>query len=370
VSCLDQIEELELVLCCYSNGVCKFIVTPPSTAKFNTIYQFNNSKEGIPLSICCLEFDTNLHHVFIGDILGNINCYDISQIYDVMEDVKKKEERNFDNETIITKENLHLFNNISIKHLWCTEAHKESIRHIHYIDVQPRIIVTTSHDLRIKIFAADDGKFQDEFKQMANRTKPVPVGIKYYLLDPFGEEENSGEAHYFRRKDIINFIPNQNNENTSNQQIAEVAKRITEYNAKEKLWLACKNSNLPLNMSNDWKLELNIDKLQEKEEEEYLQMLETVAQIEKITNATEIILQSRSIYSEAYRPKYIEEMNDIEKIKELSDVIQDRLRNVKLAVSKANLNQSKMVDLTKKKEEANKKIQNQINNKFGYTKKK
>jgi len=371
VSCLDQIEELELVLCCYSNGVCKFIVTPPSTAKFNTIFQFNNSKEGVPISICCLTFDTNLHHVFIGDILGNINCYDISQIYDVMEDITKNEDRNFENETIITKENLHLFNNISIKHLWCTEAHKESIRHIHYIDVQPRIIITTSHDLRIKIFAADDGKFQDEFKQSANRTKPVPVGIKYYLLDPFGEEENSGEAHYFRRKDIINFIPNQNNDNTSNQQIAEVAKRITEYNAKEKLWLACKNSNLPLNMSNDWKLEINIEKLQEKEEEEYLQMLETVAEIEKITNATEIILQSRSIYSEAYRPKYIEEMNDIEKIKELSDVIQDRLRNVKLAVSKANLNQSKMVDLTKKKEEVNKKTQNKINiNKLGYTKKK
>ena len=47
-------------------------------------------------------------------------------------------------------------------------------------------------------------------------------------------------------------------------------------------------------------------------------------------------------------------MNDIEKIKELSQVIQDRLRNVKLAVSKANLNQSKMVDLTKKKKENNK----------------
>ena len=102
-------------------------------------------------------------------------------------------------------------------------------------------------------------------------------------------------------------------------------------------------------MSNDWKLDIDIEKVQEKEEEEYLEMLEEVAEIEKITNATELILQSRSIYSEAYRPKYIEEMNDIEKIKELSQVIQDRLRNVKLAVSKANLNQSKMIDLTKKK---------------------
>ena len=363
VSCLDQIEEIELVLCCYSSGICKFIVTPPSTAKFNTIYQFNNSKEGKTVPICCLEFDTNLHHVFIGDTLGNINCYDISQIYDIVEDIKTNESnRNFDNETIITKDNLHLFNDITIKHLWFTEAHKESVRHIHYIDITPRIIVTTSHDLRIKIFSADNGTYQDEFKQMANRTKPIPIGIKYYLLDPFGEEEANGEAHYFKRNDIINFVPSHNQDNTSNQQIAEVAKKITEYNAKEKLWLACKNSNLPDNMSNNWKLDINIEKLQEKEEEEYLEMFKEVAEIEKITNATELILQTRSIYSEAYRPKYIEEMNDIEKIKELSDVIQDRLRNVKLAVSKANLNQSKMIDLTKKKEENKTRNQYQTSN--------
>ena len=197
---------------------------------------------------------------------------------------------------------------------------------------------------------------------MANRTKPIPIGIKYYLLDPFGEEEANGEAHYFKRNDIINFVPSHNQDNTSNQQIAEVAKKITEYNAKEKLWLACKNSNLPDNMSNNWKLDINIEKLQEKEEEEYLEMFKEVAEIEKITNATELILQTRSIYSEAYRRKYIEEMNDIEKIKELSDVIQDRLRNVKLAVSKANLNQSKMIDLTKKKEENKTRNQYQTSN--------
>ena len=172
VSCLDQVEEIELVLCCYSSGLCKFIVTPPSTAKFNTIYQFNNSEKGKPTSITCLEFDNNLHHVFIGDNLGNVSCYDISQIYDIMEKIQQdEEERNFENETIITKENLHLFNDISISQLWIIGAHKESIRHIHYIDITPRIIVTTSHDLRIKIFGADDGSDQGEFKQMANRTK-------------------------------------------------------------------------------------------------------------------------------------------------------------------------------------------------------
>ena len=45
-------------------------------------------------------------------------------------------------------------------------------------------------------------------------------------------------------------------------------------------------------------------------------MFETVAEIEKITNKKELILQNGSIYSEIYRPKYIEEMNDIDKIKE------------------------------------------------------
>ena len=103
-------------------------------------------------------------------------------------------------------------------------------------------------------------------------------------------------------------------------------------------------------MSNNWKLDIDIQKMQEKEEEEYLEMLETITEIEKNINATELILQSRNIYSVEYGRKYIEEMNDIEKMEELIQAIQDKLRNVKLTISKANLNQCKMVDLTKKKE--------------------
>ena len=51
VSCLNQVEEIKLVLCCYSRALCKFIVSPPSAAKFNTIYQFNNSEKGKPTFI-------------------------------------------------------------------------------------------------------------------------------------------------------------------------------------------------------------------------------------------------------------------------------------------------------------------------------
>ena len=54
---------------------------------------------------------------------------------------------------------------MNIKHLWSVEAHKKNIREIYYIDIQPRIIISFSHDLRIKIFDADDEnkKYEDEF---------------------------------------------------------------------------------------------------------------------------------------------------------------------------------------------------------------
>ena len=46
--------------------------------------------------LTCLEFDNDLHLVFIGDNLGNVSCYDISQIYDIMEKIQQdEEERNF-----------------------------------------------------------------------------------------------------------------------------------------------------------------------------------------------------------------------------------------------------------------------------------
>ena len=349
VSALAAIDGVELVLCCYSSGICRFIVTPPSAVKFSSIYEFNNCNDKLqPIAISSIEFDKVNHLVFIGDLLGNIKCYNISEIYDIINNVIENEQRNFDNETIITKENYDLFTNIKIVNLWSIEAHKESIRHIHYVDIEPRIIITTSHDLRIKIFEAETGKYQDEFRQISNRIKPVPIGIKFYLLDPFSDDSKiKSEPLYFYRKDIEKFNPMIHQEN-SNQQISEYSKKITEFNAKEKLWVNCRNSNLPYQMSNNWNLKINVDKVLENEEIEYQKTFKVVKEVEKITNETELILQEKSIYSDTYKPKYIEEMTDLEQIKEFSKVIAERLRNVKLAVSKANLNQSKMIDLTRK----------------------
>ena len=366
VSFLFYVEQTELVLVCLANGVCKFLVAPPSTYKFNTIFEFNN---GNSIAITFVEFDRVRHRIFIGDLLGNVKCYSVENIYEIVSQIMNDESRNFENETIITKENQTLFNDLTIPFLWATEAHKMCIKHIHYVDIDPQIIVTTSNDLRIKIFDANSGEFLDEFKQNSSKQKSIPISIKYYLFDPFVEDDNNNienkEPLFFTRKDIEKFVPNIKNDNNNNQLISDYSKKLMEYNAKEKLFYSSKNSTLPFNMSNNWKLNINISSIVKREEEEFDEIFKKVKEIEKITNATEIILQEKSIYSESYKPKYIEEMNDMDQIREFSKVIAERLRNVKLAVSKANLNRKKMIDLSKKNE---KKINVDFKNHFNKNK--
>ena len=351
VTALASVEQAELVFCCNSLGSCKLMVTPPSTAKYNIVYEFKNktTSASFPIAIISIEFDKKGGRLFLGDAFGNINCLNISTLYTTIDTVISTEERNFDVETIITKENFDTFAQLQLPVIWHIEAHKESIRHLHYIDLEPQILISTSHDLRVKVFEASTGKYKDEFKQSSNRYKPIPIGIKYYLLDPFGTEDNDKPPieKYYSRKDIEDFVINVNNESES-QQIADYSKKITEYNAKEKLYLNCRNVVCPITMSNNWHLDIDVKKVMQKEEEEFQELVKVVDKIEKITKETELILQDKSIYSESYKPKYIEEMNDFETIKSFSLVISERLRHVKLAVSKANLNQSKMVDLGNK----------------------
>lgn len=58
-----------------------------------------------------------------------------------------------------------------------------------YEDLESQVLITTSHDLGIKVFDVSN----DEFKLSLNRYKPIPFGIKYYILDPFGTDER---GHY------------------------------------------------------------------------------------------------------------------------------------------------------------------------------
>lgn len=61
-------------------------------------------------------------------------------------------------------------------------------------------------------------------------------------------------------------------------------------------------------------------------------------------------MQQKHVYNENYKPLFISEMND-EMIKEFSKLISQKLRHVKLAISKANLNQNKYKSLMTESDE-------------------
>ena len=85
---------------------------------------------------------------------------------------------------------------------WSTEAHKESIKHIRHVDIEPRIVISTSNDLHIKIYNAENGKYIDELKQISCKYKPIPIGIKYKVNDPFKtkNEQNKEEITIYRNQ--------------------------------------------------------------------------------------------------------------------------------------------------------------------------
>lgn len=67
-----------------------------------------------------------------------------------------------------------------------------------------------------------------------------------------------------------------------------------------------------------------------------------------------MLMQQESIYNENYKPLFISEMDD-DMIKEFSRLISQKLRHVKLAISKANLSQNKYKALKDESDEEKRK---------------
>ena len=80
--------------------------------------------------------------------------------------------------------------------------------------------------------------------------------------------------------------------------------------------------------------------MKEKEKEELNEMIKIVKEKEELISQTEMLMQQKSIYNDTYRPQFINEMNE-EELEDFSNVLSKKLRQVKLAISKANLGQTK-----------------------------
>ena len=92
--------------------------------------------------------------------------------------------------------------------LFTVEAHKSCIKEIILPNINPSIIITTGNDYRVRLFNAENGKYIDELSQQNEKNKEYPLGIKYYLSDPFVSKvlaTNEQKEHIIYRKDIQNF---------------------------------------------------------------------------------------------------------------------------------------------------------------------
>ena len=138
--------------------------------------------------------------------------------------------------------------------------------------------------------------------------------------------------------------------------VSEYSKKITEYNAKEKLRQATKGNILKKNQSNKWDLDIDVEKVKEQEKEELNEIIKIVKEKEELISQTEMVMQQKSIYNDTYKPQFISEMKEKE-LEDFSNVLSQKLRQVKLAISKANLGQTKFMSF----EEGKKKKENEVN---------
>jgi hypothetical protein len=85
---------------------------------------------------------------------------------------------------------------------------------------------------------------------------------------------------------------------------------------------------------------VDIEQVKKDDAARLLYIYQEVRLKEDIILKTEMNMQHQSIYDDSYKPLFINEMNQ-EAIKEFSNVLSQKLRHVKLAISKATMSQNK-----------------------------
>ena len=222
VTCLAPLQGTEIIFTGNASGGCKFMVIPPSQLKFEEISSFYNShldpkdNKVYNIPVTCCDYDMERKLMFTGDQVGYIKCYDIKPIFDFCETdetICKKFSKNRSMNDVPT----HV-EGIEVQLKWKVEAQKESLKHIHHVDREPITFISTSNDLHIKIFSADTGQYKDELKQISCKYKPVPIGIKYTINDPFKSKNEQNKEEFIIYRKQLEGHTKENLEDIENQQ--------------------------------------------------------------------------------------------------------------------------------------------------------
>ena len=132
-----------------------------------------------------------------------------------------------------------------------------------------------------------------------------------------------------------------------------------------KLLQEVKGTKFKDNQSNNWDLDVDLNYIQQIENNDLEEILEKVREKDELIKETEKVMQVKSIYDTSYKPQFIASLEE-DDLKEFSNTLNQKMRQVKLAITKANMNQTKFIafELEKKKrDELSKKLHYIINNK-------
>ena len=338
------LDEYPICLIFHESGRNLFEIIPPHlysyiffgefaiTGKFEELSEIKTNAKIISYSV-----DKKNKTLYFGDMQGYVYCYSIKKILNLFDsgifDLNKEEIKIKKR----SEEKINLLKNSNLEFLFSFMAHNEPIKYLKFFDINPSILVTVGNDRKVKLFTPK-GKFIDELRQSMEKNKEMPIGIKYYFSDPFVSKINSDEVKQYEivyRKDIHNFrfrekrilLDKMRNVNMS---ILDYSNKISQNNAQERLYLLTKNCGLDNNRSTPWKYMPNLDLILNEEKKDFEIKIKEIKKMEikyNINNSYE------ALYDDSYFPKFFKDVDEL-KVKEFGDKLNQKLKAIKLAISK------------------------------------
>ena len=334
------LDEYPICFICHESSRNVLDIIPPNPYRYTYFGEFINFKNFSELNqekknskIISFSFDKIDGIVFFGDMHGYVNCYSVKKLLDLFNSgiFNKNQDEN------ISEEKLQILKDFQIEYLYSFRCHSDSIKFLKFFDINPKILITISNDRKVKLFTPK-GQYIDEFRQSIEKNKEVPIGIKFYSVDPFISKINSDdvlESNIVHRNDIENYRLRKkrmllDNLRKSNMTILEYSYKIIEMNSQERLYYITKNCGLPNDRSSHWKYMPNLELILKEENEELENKYEEVKKLEKKYNINN---SYEAIYKDSYTPKFYADLNEI-KIKEFGEKLNQKIKVIKLAISK------------------------------------
>ena len=344
-------------------------------------YNIDNNNKSKKNIIQCCYYDIKTHKIIIGNTFGEITFYDLTELCNYFFSSEKYFENGIGN---IVK------NEINLEILLKIKISNEPIISIFTHEIlNPEILIIISLDKNAQLIDFNSGKIIDSLKQISINDAPFPIAVKYSINTPFVKFEKSKEDVQINspEKEDNNYrlltIPNEcenrvermkkkfpfiiyrkdakfekkpikikqkgiNGINRKEDLIKESYSVLIE-TVKEKLRQPKFSKEIPEDKSTLWKYEINLNKLKEIEEENFLKIEENVKKKEEEINITEKDFIQFRIQDKNYIPKYINDLS-MDKKDRLKLIISKKLKDVNLSYSKKELIKTEKKKISKEKE--------------------